>query len=250
MEEMVFLTIIFLGIERALNTQIDASLIHSMRRRVRVYGDDIIVPVEFVPSVIDSLELFGAKVNRRKSFWNGSFRESCGKEYYDGSDVSIVRIRQVLPTNRKHVDGVIATVAFRNLLYHAGYWTTCQWLDEKIRAILKYFPVVDSSSPLLGRESVLPGARKFQDRRYSQTLHRPEVKGWQVFSLLPRDELEGMGALLKCHLMSKGLEDAYDDPRFADRLSHLWGSDANRDHLRRAGRPRSVDIRLGWNTPW
>ena len=250
MEEMVFLTIIFLGIERALNTQVDASLIHSMRRRVRVYGDDIIIPVEFVPSVIDSLELFGAKVNRRKSFWNGKFRESCGKEYYDGSDVSIVRIRQVLPTNREHVGGVIATVALRNLLYQAGYWTTCQWLDEKIRAILKYFPVVDSSSPLLGRESVLPGARKFQDRRYSQTLHRPEVKGWQVTSLLPRDSLEGMGALLKCFLMSRGLEDAYDDPRFADRLSHLWDSNVSEDHLRRAGRPRSVDIRLGWNTPW
>jgi hypothetical protein len=250
MEAMVFLTIIFHGIERALNTQIDPSLIKSMKGRVRVYGDDILIPVEFVPSVIDSLELFGAKVNRHKSFWNGKFRESCGKEYYDGSDVSIVRIRQVLPTNRRHVEGVIATVALRNLLYWEGYWTTCQWLDEKIRGILKYYPVVDSTSPLLGRESVMPGARKFQSKRFSQVLHRPEVKGWQVLAKLPLDTLEGPGALLKCFLLKQGLEDMYDDPRLSDRLSYLWGSEINEDHLRRAGRPQSVDIRLGWNATW
>jgi hypothetical protein len=249
-EEMVFLTIIFHGIEKALSTQISPSLIKSMKKKVRVYGDDIIIPVEFVPSVIDSLELFGAKVNQRKSFWNGKFRESCGKEYYDGQDVSIVKVRQVLPTDRRHVEGVIATVALRNLLYQDGYWTTCLWLDEKIRKILKYYPVVDSSSPLLGRESVLPGARKFQPGRYSHDLHRPEVKGWSVHSKLPLDTLEGSGALLKCFIMSKGREDAYDDARLAYRLSHLFGSEVNDDHLRRAGRPRSVDIRLGWNTTW
>jgi len=249
-EEMVFLTIIFLGIERVLNTQIDRSLIKSMKGRVRVYGDDIIIPVEFVPSVIESLELFGAKVNRHKSFWNGQFRESCGKEYYDGQDVSIVKVRQVLPTKRRHVEEIIATVALRNLLYWEGYWTTCLWLDEKIRGILSYFPVVDSSSPLLGRESVMPGARKFQKGRFSHVLHRPEVKGWQVHAKLPLDSLEGSGALLKCFLMSRGLDDMYDDPRLADRLAYLWGSEINEDHLERAGRPRSVDIRLGWNTPW
>jgi hypothetical protein len=249
-EEMVFLTLIFLGIEKALNTQTSPALVKRMRGKVRVYGDDIIVPVEFVPAVIDSLELFGAKVNRRKSFWNGKFRESCGKEYYDGQDVSIVKVRQVLPTNRRHVEGVIATVALRNLLYQEGYWTTCLWLDEKIRKVLKYYPVVDPSSPLLGRESVLPGARLFQDRRYSHSLHRPEVKGWQVSTKLPLDTLEGSGALLKCFLMSRGREDVYDDPRFAYRLSHLFASNVNEDHLRRAGRPRSVDIRLGWNTTW
>jgi hypothetical protein len=249
-EEMVFLTIIFHGIERVLNRRITPGLIKQMRGRVRVYGDDIIVPVEYVPSVIESLELFGAKVNRRKSFWNGKFRESCGKEYYDGQDVSIVKVRQVLPTNRKHVEGVIATVALRNLLYQEGYWSTCQWLDDKIRGILKYFPVVEPSSPLLGRESVLPGARKFQRGRFSPTLHRPEVKGWQVLAKLPLDSLEGSGALLKCFLMNRGLEDMYDDPRLASRLAYLWGSEINEDHLERAGRPRSVDIRLGWGPTW
>jgi len=249
-EEMVFLTIIFVGIGRALSTQTDSALIHSMRGRVRVYGDDIIVPVEFVPSVIEALELFGVRVNQRKSFWTGRFRESCGKEYYAGTDVSIVRLRRLLPTDRKHVEEVIAIVAFRNLLYQAGYWATCQWLDVKIRRILKYFPVVEASSSLLGRESVLPGARKFQNSRFSYSLHRPEVKGWAVRTELPLDTLEGSGALLKCFLLSRGLEDMYDDPRLADRLSYLWGSEINEDHLRRAGRPRSVDIRLGWNVSW
>jgi hypothetical protein len=250
-EEMVFLTIIFLGISEELNEPVDRAFIKRMRGSVRVYGDDIIVPVDFVPSVIDALERFGAKVNRHKSFWNGKFRESCGKEYYAGHDVSIVKVRQRLPANRRHVEEIIATVALRNLLYNEGYWSTCLWLDEKIRGILKYFPVVDSTSPLLGRESVLPGARKFQEHtRFSPVLHRPEVKGWQVLSKLPLDTLEGSGALLKCHLMNRGMEDRYDDTSLSWRLSYLFGSEVNQDHLRRAGRPQSVDIRLGWSTSW
>jgi hypothetical protein len=247
MEAMVFLTIIFIGIERELNTQVSRSLIEEMRGKVRVYGDDIVVPVEFVPAVIEALELFGARVNRRKSFWNGKFRESCGKEYYDGHDVSIVKVRRVLPTNRRHVQELIATVALRNQLYWAGYWATCQWLDGKIRKILKYFPVVKPSSPVLGRESVLPG---YQIDRVSHTLHRPEVKGYIPYSKLPLDTLEGSGALLKCFLLKQGLEDGIDETSLSSRLAHLWGSEINEDHLERAGRPRSVDIRLGWTTPW
>jgi hypothetical protein len=247
MEAMVFLTLIFIGIERELNTQFSHSLLSEMKGRVRVYGDDIIVPVEFVDSVIETLELFGARVNRRKSFWNGKFRESCGKEYYDGHDVSIVKVRRVLPTNRRHVQELIATVALRNQLYWAGYWTTCQWLDDKIRKILKYYPVVKSSSPALGRESVLPG---IQTDRYSQTLHRPEIKAYIPYAKLPLDTLEGAGALLKCFLMKQGLEDEINEQSLSARMSHLWGSEINEDHLERAGRPRSVDIRLGWTTAW
>jgi len=247
MEAMVFLTIIFIGIERELNTQFSHSLLEEMRGRVRVYGDDIIVPVEFVSAVTEALELFGARVNRRKSFWNGKFRESCGKEYYDGFDVSIVKVRRVLPTSRRHVQELIATVALRNQLYWSGYWTTCQWLDEKIRKILKYYPVVRSSSPALGRESVLPVT---QVDRYSQTLHRPEVKAYIPYAKLPLDTLEGHGALLKCFLMKQGLDDELDESSLSARMAHLWGSEINEDHLERAGRPRSVDIRLGWTTAW
>lgn len=62
----------------------------------RVYGDDIVVETEFAQAVINRLEKNGFKVNRRKSFTEGTddfrFRESCGGEYLNGEDVTPVRI--------------------------------------------------------------------------------------------------------------------------------------------------------------
>lgn len=60
---------------------------------VYVFGDDIIVPTECAEVVIDDLESFGLLVNRSKSFWRGSFRESCGVDAFNGVDVTPVRWR-------------------------------------------------------------------------------------------------------------------------------------------------------------
>lgn len=55
--------------------------------RVLAYGDDIIVPTESATDVIAALSFFGFQINRRKSFVEGPFRESCGGDFYDGVDV-------------------------------------------------------------------------------------------------------------------------------------------------------------------
>lgn len=51
---------------------------------VIVYGDDIIVPSASAGDVVDALTMLGFRINTEKSYWEGSFRESCGVEYYDG----------------------------------------------------------------------------------------------------------------------------------------------------------------------
>ncbi len=234
-EAMVFLTIISLGIERELNTRFDRkSLVRALSGRVRVYGDDIIVPVEFVRSVILALEEFGLKVNVHKSFWNGKFRESCGKEYYAGSDVSITRFRTEFPSSRRHVSEVISTVSFRNQMYFSGYWETCRWLDEKIGKVLKYFPVVLPTSPVLGRHSFLG----YECQRTDKNLHSPLVKGWVVSAVSPSDKLDDTGALLKFFL--KGAR----QDRFSHDLSEIYLSPSEEGHLERAGRPHAVNIKL------
>nr|UJQ85917.1 MAG: hypothetical protein 3 [Leviviridae sp.] len=107
-EAMVFSTIIFMALARAeadweedeSRARVDTGLIMRHRSGVRVFGDDIVVPVRFVHRVVEYLELFGFKVNSNKSFWTGRFRESCGKEYYHGHDVSVVRVRRQFPDSR------------------------------------------------------------------------------------------------------------------------------------------------------
>jgi len=226
MEASAFLTAVFCGIEQDLGRPLSISDIKSFIGRVRIFGDDIIVPVDHVRSVIASLEYFGLKVNTRKSFWNGKFRESCGKEWYDGTDVSIVRVRRTLPSSRRDVQEIISTVSLRNQLFLAGFESTVDLLDRRMSRLLRHFPVVEEGSPVLGR--------------LSWTSHNPEVrlknsipmvKGWMIRPVIPKNEIADWPALRKC------LASLHE--RSADVVPTAS------DHLRRSGRPRVVDIKLG-----
>jgi hypothetical protein len=52
-----------------------------------VYGDDIIVPTPFFKDVVSALRYFGFTPNPRKSFGSGYFRESCGGDFFAGTNV-------------------------------------------------------------------------------------------------------------------------------------------------------------------
>lgn len=61
----------------------------------RVYGDDIIVETSYADAVIKRLEQNGFTINKLKTFSSVGdriFRESCGGEYYNGVDVTAVRM--------------------------------------------------------------------------------------------------------------------------------------------------------------
>lgn len=64
--------------------------------RVSVYGDDIITSVADYGAVVDLLEWSGFTVNLKKSFCDGPYRESCGKHYFYGRDVTPITITKEL----------------------------------------------------------------------------------------------------------------------------------------------------------
>lgn len=66
---------------------------------VSIFGDDIIVPTPFADKAAEALESVGLKVNRKKSYITGPFRESCGGDFYLGRDVAPVRVKHLLGTN-------------------------------------------------------------------------------------------------------------------------------------------------------
>lgn len=226
MEAAVFLVAVFVGIQADLGRYLTLKDIKSYRGRVRIFGDDIIVPVDHVHSVIRSLEYFGLKVNKRKSFWNGKFRESCGKEFYDGTDVSIVRCRRDFPSSRRNVQEIISTVSLRNQLFNAGYERAVISIDGKMLKLLKHFPLVDVDSPVLGRISHEPINT---DSKLINSI--PMVKGWLIRPVIPINEISGWPALRKCLSQLEA----------RDRLEPATSA----DHLRRSGRPRVVGIKLG-----
>lgn len=231
LEMMVFTTIVFMGIEKGLNKPLTMEDVKSFYGKVRVYGDDIIVPTEFVLTVIESLEAFGLRVNTRKSFWTGRFRESCGKEYYAGHDVCVARQRDELPRSRRHADEVVSAVSLRNQLFKLGFVKPVAFLDNWIGKIIP-FPYVLDTSPLLGRLTDVykqhPHFLPSQQTKWDSSTQTTLVKGVVQKSKVPVSRLDDYGALMK-HFLKRG------DKPFADR-----------DHLLHAGRAVSSRINTRW----
>lgn len=59
----------------------------SRPEEIRVFGDDIVVAKADADVVVAALSFFGFSVNMDKSFFEGPFRESCGADFYVGTNV-------------------------------------------------------------------------------------------------------------------------------------------------------------------
>lgn len=80
LESLIFLAIALVSCEAAEVGTCDAS----------VYGDDIIVPQAAADHLIRNLTTLGFSVNKRKSYVEGLFYESCGHHYFAGYYVTPV----------------------------------------------------------------------------------------------------------------------------------------------------------------
>lgn len=65
---------------------------------VSVYGDDLILPSASYGRCVRLLQACGFTVNTTKSFAEGYFRESCGGDYYNGSDCTPLYLRRLPKT--------------------------------------------------------------------------------------------------------------------------------------------------------
>jgi hypothetical protein len=74
------------------------SLYHPRERRFAVYGDDLVVPVECTGTILWMLDYCGFTPNSKKTFVDGPFRESCGKHYFEGHDVTPFYFREKVDT--------------------------------------------------------------------------------------------------------------------------------------------------------
>lgn len=81
-------------------------------RYIGVYGDDIICPAQKAQAVVNALRAFGFSINPDKSFMSGPFRESCGSDYYMGSDVR--------PFYQKHLVSGESLFVLHNFYYRRG----------------------------------------------------------------------------------------------------------------------------------
>lgn len=123
------------------------TLLSSNDDRLAVYGDDIIVPTGLADLLIETLQYCGFGCNAKKTFTKGFFRESCGKHYLRGVDVTPVYIR-------KDVDSPTRVIWFANQVRR---WSRldCWGLDGRV--LPAYTKAVMSLPPKLRVPSIPDG---------------------------------------------------------------------------------------------
>ncbi len=138
-EAMVFYTLIQSAMHILDGRRPSSRSICRYSKQIDIYGDDIIVPVEYTDFVIKYLESYGLKVNVNKSFKNSHFRESCGADYFQGTPVNPVYARQV-PHDIDHdwgAEHVMAWNATADLFYMRGKWHVSQVIRDLLRRVVK-----------------------------------------------------------------------------------------------------------------
>lgn len=151
---------------------VDAFLAHTHLGSVvcHVYGDDLLVPREYATEIMGFLREIGMVPNIAKCCYTGSFRESCGHEWFQSVDVTVVRPKTFAPrgTSNPHgIEGLLPMVGYANRMYATGYKSAAQAIADMCR-----FPVSPGSAPW----SACPGLRwKYEGRkRWNKDLQRFE----------------------------------------------------------------------------
>lgn len=106
------------------------SSIHN-RGTVRVFGDDIVTDYFSVDALLEILGSLGFKVNTRKTFHTGCFREACGTEAYRGVEIQPLRYKRLggnLNTWTPQVGDISAAISYSNKLFENGYRLTRAYL--------------------------------------------------------------------------------------------------------------------------
>lgn len=98
-------TLVFASMCKAIGVPLD---------RFTVYGDDIVIPVEYVDRLVRLLSHFGFRVNMEKSFTSGPFRESCGVDSFHGVDVTpfYFRVDAFTKPFLSHLVNGLASIAY------------------------------------------------------------------------------------------------------------------------------------------
>ena len=237
-EAMFFYTVIIAGLLVSRMLPLRRSSVLKILRNVYVYGDDILVPAHEVEAVISSLEAFGLKVNSKKSFWTGKFRESCGMDAYNGERVTPVYVRSTCPMTAADAQSVLSWVSLANQLYFAGLWGASNYVRKEVEKILGPLPSVHREAGCLGWHSV---RNTMSIDGWDRSLQKPMVRSYRTRTVWRDDQLSEHSALMKCLLPS---ETNSEGP-----LGHLFPRERDARHLERSVRSVALSTKRRWVPP-
>ena len=193
-------------------------------RCVRVYGDDIIVKTAHSHAVVDWLESFGLKVNTRKSFMEGNFRESCGVDAFMGVDVTPVYLRTRPDIPSSEPDAIASLVSTSNQLWMRCLYSASAALRNEVEQRLnRRLPLVPRNSSALGWHSRIDACAA---QRWDAKLQRLVFRAPVIIPVEYKDSVDGYAALLKFFhvpLLGRGRRHLKQSQRrFSSRIVMRW----------------------------
>jgi hypothetical protein len=190
------------------------------RKSILVFGDDIVIPADCIVKTTEYLEAFGLKVNSKKTFSTGAFRESCGHDYFNGVLVTPVYLRQDPPKSYRDSSKFVSWVHMGNRLYKNGYPRTAELVAMFIDKMYR-LPLVHDTCPGLGwhffREAPTPTLRWNRKTNTSEYVVLTLVEGSTKYS----DELLDDDRLLFFHLNRGTSEEYLSDPTKSPKRNSL-----------------------------
>jgi len=199
-------------------------LVKRAARRIRVFGDDIIVSSDYAHQCVNWLENVGLKININKSFLVGNFRESCGVDAFRGVDVTPLYVRTRPDNQSVEPNAIGGLVATSNLAWLRGLYHLSAELAHEVEDRLgKRLPLVGQECGALGWHSRLDA---MNPTRWNQGLHMFETRSYVLKPLKRRDRLDGYAALLKFFhvpLLGRGSDHLEQSPiRYKLRIAQTW----------------------------
>lgn len=144
-------------------------------RQVRVFGDDLIVPEDSSAVLVELLHALELKVNTKKTFLEGNFRESCGVDAFGGDDVTTVNILEV--PRRASPGSIVSNVDVHHNLCEKGYAATARFIQKTAgRIVHDKIRFVKHGSGLFGWSDLFGEVKTNTRVRHNPTLQRGEVR--------------------------------------------------------------------------
>jgi len=136
--QSVVFAMISLGVGSFRNPHLS---LRSLCKDVRVFGDDIIVPVDWVDDLTAVLTALRLEVSTTKTFATGNFREACGVDAFRGVNVTPARISS-LKRLALTPSETMALIDTANNFHMKGMWRVSEFLIRTVPQI-QNVPVVD-----------------------------------------------------------------------------------------------------------
>lgn len=179
-------------------------------REVRVFGDDIIIPVDGWDVLRGLLGDLGLKVNPTKTYESGNFRESCGTDAYGGDDVTPIYASTIPCVSRP--ESIVSCVEVHNNFASAGYWGVCRFIRSTVNRIrgLSTILLKPFGSGAFGWTDFENVGNKESKTRWNPHLQRLEIYGWRLVTRSRRFLPEVGSVLLQYFTVSRS------PPRFLE----------------------------------